>query len=145
MSSLRATRLNVLDTRNLAAYEAGDRIYPGAPDLSRKALENSASIEARVREVLGGTLREGEFVSVPLEHLLTLLPELPFNDDLANMWDPDLLSKVLRRTSERYGDRGFVFFRQMTRTKPTLPTGALSGDELEAARATWSGAMCISG
>ncbi len=30
MSSLRATRLNVLDTRNLAAYEPGEQIYPGA-------------------------------------------------------------------------------------------------------------------
>lgn len=143
MSSLRATRLNVLDTRNLAAYEAGDQIYPGAPDLSRKALESGASIEARVREVLGGTLREKEFVSVPLERLLTLLPELPFDDDLANMWDPDLLSKVLRRTSERYGDTGFVFFREMTRTKPTLPTGALSGDELEAARSKPGPVLCV--
>ena len=33
MSSLRATRLNVLDTRNLAAYEPGGHIYPGAPAL----------------------------------------------------------------------------------------------------------------
>ena len=134
MSSLRATRLNVLDTRNLAAYEPGDHIYPGAPALGRKDLERSGVIEAAVKKTLGGALRESEFVPVELPDLLALLRELPFDEDLANMWDPPMLVRLLERMAPRYGNRGFIFYRPMKRSKPTLPTGALSGAELREAR-----------
>lgn len=143
MDSLRATRLNVLDTRNLAAYEAGDHIYPGAPDLSRKAFEKNDDIERMVREMLGGTLREGEFARVPLTDILALLPRLPYDEDLANMWDPEMLVLLLNRASRRYGDRGFLFFRQMRRTKSVLPTGALSGSELADARRQDGPVLCV--
>jgi hypothetical protein len=132
-----------LDTRNLAAYEAGEHIYPGAPDLGHKALERAPAIEEKVRTLLGGTLREGEFVSVELAALLDLIPELPFDEDLANMWDPDMLVQVLNRTSGRFKNRGFIYYRQMERTKPTLPTGALSGSELSAARDQSGPVLCV--
>lgn len=143
MSSLRATRLNVLDTRNLAAYEAGEQIYPGAPDFGRRSLEKNGAIEDMVKGMLGGTLRESVFVRVPLVDILDLLPELPFDDDLANMWNPEMLVRLLRRTSGRYGDQGFVFYRQMRRTKPVLPTGALSGPELTEARNQGGPVLCV--
>lgn len=143
MSSLRATRLNVLDTANLAAYEPGGHIYPGAAALGRKDLERSGVIEAAVRKTFGGTLRESEFVPVELVELLSLLRELPFDEDLANMWDPPMLVRVLERLGPRYGNRGFVFYRPMKRSKPTLPTGALSGPELRDARNQRGPVLCV--
>jgi hypothetical protein len=143
MSTLRATRLNVLDTRNLAAYEPGDHIYPGAPGLSRKDLERSADIESAVRRALGGTLRESEFTPMAIPDLIELLRELPFDEDLANMWDPPMLVRLLERTAPRYGSKGFLFYRPMRRTKPTLPTGALSGAELREARDQPGPVLCV--
>jgi hypothetical protein len=43
----------------------------------------------------------------------------------------------------RYRDRGFVSYRTMKRTKPTFPTGALSGPELEAARNQSGPVLCV--
>ena len=112
MSSLRATRLNVLDTGNLAAYEPGGHIYPGAPGLERKDLERSAIIEASVKRTLGGTLRESEFVPVELPDLLSLLRQLPFDEDLANMWDPPMLVRVLEPLRRQVWQSGFIFTGQ---------------------------------
>jgi hypothetical protein len=133
MTALRATRLNVLDTRNLAAYEGGDQIYPGAPSMARKDLERVGEIEDELKMACGGSLQESSFVPVSIDALIQLLPRLPFNAELANTWDPDLLVQVLRRVSKSR-DHGFIFYRQMSRGKDTLPTGALSGEELENAR-----------
>jgi hypothetical protein len=143
MSSLRATRLNVLETRNLAAYEAGDQIYPGAASFARADLERAGDIEAAIKRRTGGKLQDGEFAQVPIAELITLIPELPFNEDLANMWDPEMLARVLERTSARYEGQGYLFFREMKRTKDTLPTGALSGTELEKARALQGPVLCV--
>lgn len=143
MSSLRATRLNVLDTRNLAAYEAGEQIYPGAASFARKDLERAPHIEAAIKKLCGGALREAEFVQVPMEGLSALIAELPFNEDLANMWDPDMLMRVLERMSARYEDKGFLFYRSMRRTKEILATGALSGPELDDARSRGAPVLCV--
>jgi hypothetical protein len=143
MSTLRATRMNVLDTRNLAAYEPGDHIYPGAPGLGRKDLERTTDIEGAVKRAFGGTLREGEFAPIPIADLVELLKELPFDEDLANMWDPPMLIRLLERMGPRYGNTGFVFYRPMKRTKPTLPTGALSGPELSEARNQRGPVLCV--
>lgn len=131
--ALRATRLNVLDTQTLAAYEPGGHIFPGGPDLSPKALGRAPAIEAAVKATTGG-LQEGKYVEVPLGDLAALLQQVPFNEDLANMWDPAMLVRVLERLGPRYGQRGFIYYRAMKRRKSTFPTGALSGDELEEAR-----------
>lgn len=143
MSALRATRLNVLDTSNLAAYEAGDHIYPGAPSLKRKDLERGSVLEATVKRILGGALRESEFVPVGLPELSALLQEMPFDEDLANLWDPPMLVRLLDRMAPRYGGRGFIFYRKMKRTKSTLPTGALSGAELREAREKTGPVLCV--
>lgn len=143
MSSLRATRLNVLDTRNLAAYEPGSHVYPGAPGLRAKDLERSVVVEAAVKTILGGTLQEGNFVRVGISDLVSLLRGIPFDEDLANMWDPPMLARILERMAPRYGNHGFVFYRAMKRTKPVFPTGALSGDELEAARQQPGPVLCV--
>jgi hypothetical protein len=143
MSSLRATRLNVLDTRNLAAYEPGGHVYPGAPGLRPKDLERAATVEAAVKKVFGGTLQERIFFAVDISDLVPLLEALPFNEDLANMWDPPMLVRILEHMAPRYGNRGFVFYRAMKRTKPTFPTGALSGSELEDARNRGGPVLCV--
>jgi Z1 domain len=143
MSALRATRLNVLDTRNLAAYEAGDQIYPGASSFTRKDLERAPEIEAHIKRLFGGTLRESEFVPIPLTDLIAVLPTLPYSEENANMWDPDMLTRVLERMSDRYKGRGFLFYRSMQRKKHVLATGALSGDELEAARNRGAPVLCV--
>ena len=142
MSSLRATRLSVLDTRNLAAYEAGEQIYPGAASLDRKDLERSSAIEGAIRDVTGGVLREGEFTPIAFPSMTGLLQMLPFDSELANMWDPDMLSRALERMAPRY-DSAFLYFRSMQRSKLVLATGALSGDELATARAKGAPVLCV--
>jgi hypothetical protein len=143
MQQLRATRANVLDTRTLAAYEAGEHIYPGAASFARKDLERVAAIETAIRGLSGGTLRDREFVPTSLADLIAILPSLPYSEENANMWDPDMLTLMLGRMSERYGGRGFLFYRTMTRKKPVLATGALSGDELQAARNHGAPVLCV--
>jgi hypothetical protein len=43
----------------------------------------------------------------------------------------------------RYADKGYLFYRPMKRTKPTLPTGALSGSELRDAREQRGPVLCV--
>jgi hypothetical protein len=143
MSSLRATRLNVLETRNLAAYEPSAHIYPGAASFTPRDLSRSAAIADAVRRVCGGALKENEFVSVEVPALTELIQELPFDDTLANMWDPPMLGHLLERLAPRYNGRGFLYYRQMRRRKSTLPTGVLSGDELKQARAQPGPVLCV--
>jgi hypothetical protein len=143
MSSLRATRLNVLDTRNLAAYEPGEQIYPGAASFARRDLERAAQIEASIKALSGGVLRDGEFTRVPMVDLIALVREFPFNHDLANMWDPEMLVRVMERTADRYSNIGFLYFRPMKPTRSVLATGALSGDEHDAARNRGAPVLCV--
>lgn len=143
MSSLRATRLNVLDTENLAAYDGGDHIYPGAASFARKDLERRPEIEAAVRKAMGGAMLESTFVQTSLNAIIDLIDLLPYNEDEANMWDPAMLTALLKRLAPRYHDKGFLLFRQMKRSKAILPTGALSGEELEEARKKAAPVLCV--
>jgi hypothetical protein len=143
MSTLRATRLNVLDTRTLLAYEGGEQVYPGAASFDRTDLERFHEIDESIRRVAGGTLKAGEFLPVSLKQIVELLPALPYNRDLGNMWDPEMLGRLLGRIGARNGDRGFVFYRTMQRTKEILPTGALSGPELSQAKALGAPVLCV--
>src|SRR5690606_15554803 len=88
-------------------------------------------------------LQERMFVPASIDDLTALLRSLPFDDELANMWDPDKLTELLTRMSPRYGGQGFVFYRTMRRTKRTLATGALSGPELEEARKQSGPVLCV--
>jgi hypothetical protein len=142
MSTLRATRLNVLDTRHLSAFEPGTQIYPGAADFRPKTLAKNRTLEAALKQLVGGVFRESEFVPVPIEELSRILPLLPFNEEMANMWDPELLVPLLQRLGKRFDGRGYFFYREMKRQKTTLPTGALSGDELSDARRLKAPVLC---
>jgi hypothetical protein len=142
MSALRATRLNVLDTSNLATYEAGTQIYPGAPSMDRKDLERFGAIEDAVKQATGGTLQDGKFVPATIDVLISLLSVLPYNEDNANTWDPTLLTEVLKRVRSKQGDKAAIYFRQMSRKSGVLATGALSGKELESARALGFPVLC---
>jgi hypothetical protein len=141
MTALRATRLNVLDTRNLAAYEGGDHIYPGKSSMTKKDLDRVGEIEDALKAAAGGVLQDSKFVPVSIETIIELLPQLPYNADDANSWHPDLLVQVLRRVAKS-NNKGFIFYRQMNRKKDTLPTGALSGEELASARSQGGPVLC---
>jgi hypothetical protein len=65
MSALRATRLNVLDTQNLAAYEAGEQIYPGAASFERRDLKRGSGNRSS-GAIYQVALQEGAFISVEL-------------------------------------------------------------------------------
>lgn len=142
MSQLRATRLNVLDAQNLAAYEPGHHIYPSEAGVAKKDLEREGEIEIAVRKAFGGSLRESTFTPVSTQCAAELLRKIPYGE-LANMWDPQMLTTLLERLSSRYSDRVFIFYRTMNRSKTSLPTGALSGDELDQARAQPAPVLCV--
>jgi hypothetical protein len=144
MTKLRATRLNVLDTNTLTAYESGGHIYPGGPDLTAKALNKSSGIEAAVKQAVGGTLIPRKFVEVDNDVVISLLRQLPFNEDIANRWDPENLEKVLRHLAARYENRAFLYYRTMDRTKPHFSTGALDGaEELPKVRSQGAPVLCV--
>jgi len=143
MASLRATRLNVLDTRNLAAYEPGGHIYPGGASFSRKALDRGTSISASAARISGGTLRHGEYLPVTTSDLVELVKLVPFDEDLANMWDPRMMEQILNRLAPRYGNKGMLFYRTMSRSSQHFSTGALSGPELTTARAQGVPVFCL--
>lgn len=143
MTALRATRLNVLDANTLCAYEPGGHIFPGGPDLSQGALKKSSAVEADVKRVFGGTLRDGGFVPLEIAALVALLRKVPYNEDLANLWDPAMLELVLLRLAPRYSGQGLLYYRTMQRRKPTFPTGALSGDELKDMRSRGAPVLCV--
>ena len=50
-------------------------------------------------------------------------------------WDTDALTQVLGALTHRYGERGFLYVREMHRKTPALSQGAINGDEQDAARA----------
>lgn len=135
MASLRATRLNVLDTSNLAAYEPGGHIYPGAASFEARDLERFTNLENKVRLISGGTIKEAEYLPIETPQLVELVRVFPYDEELANMWEPEMLIKLLERLGQRRNNQAFLYCRHMSRRRSTLATGALSGDELKAARA----------
>lgn len=138
MVQLRATRLNVLDTSNLAAYEPGQHVYPQRPALEKKALARAGEIEKALKDAIGDPLPYAKFEPVEPEVFLKLLNLMPVSDEDADFWDAVMLERVLMRVKAHW-KTGYVFFREMSRrgsekSKGTFPTGALSGDELARAR-----------
>jgi hypothetical protein len=133
---LRPTRMGVLDTGSLSAYEGGQQIYPIAPALDTASLGRNGRIEAEAKAAFGGTLRPSEFVEVPLEQLIRLMRLVPFDETEAGSWDPDALERLLRGIQTDYGNRGYVYYRRMERERKMLTTGAADGKkEVPQARA----------
>lgn len=135
MSSLRATRLNVLDTSNLAAYEPGQHVYPVRAALDKKSFDRARDIEKALKKEIGdlGPSVKGRFVPVEPQAFFRLLKLMPVHDEDADHWDAEMFERVLTRVSSHW-KKGYVFFRTMNRTKTTLPTGAFEGAELAEAR-----------
>jgi len=131
---LRPTRPNVLDTGSVFAYRPGEQVYPVAPALDSASVAKNKKIEAALKQVCGGALRPSEFIDVTIDQLVDLMEMVPYPDTDAGSWDPDMLGKILRAIAGRYGNRGYVFYRQMDRQRARLTTGATSGPELNSAR-----------
>jgi hypothetical protein len=131
---LRATRRNVLDTNSLGAHAGGDQIYPLAPKLPQAA--ELAKLEKALVGLFGDTLiyRNPDFVPVSLENLLWLLRIAPFSEEDAGSWDTDLLETILIATEDEFDSQGYVYAREMERTKRLLTTGAASGAEYAKAK-----------
>lgn len=134
MHSLRATRLNVLDTSSLAAFESGQQVYPGGIAVTDAALDRTAAIEQLVRTALGGSLVSNTSKEITTEQAVQLVETLPFATELANAWDPKALAQLLRTLGSRNGGRAYLRYRKLTRSGTRLATGAVSGDELATAR-----------
>ena len=67
LSSLRATRLNVLDMGSLFAYEPGQQVFPARPGFGGKL---NARIRKMLEAAMGGSLRERTFVPIPIEGVI---------------------------------------------------------------------------
>jgi hypothetical protein len=143
MQALRATRLNVLDTSSLSAYEPGHHLYPGQSALDSKSLATAPAVEAALKKAVGGKLDEGQFVEVSMGTMTTILKAIPFRQDNANLWEPERLIQLLGRLADRYDHRAFIYFRTMRRKRQTLATGALSGDELRSAQQQSAPVLCV--
>lgn len=132
--ALRATRPNVLDTGSLSAYTPGEQVYPIAPSLEASAQAKSAKIEVALKKVMGGALKSHEYVPTSIDQVVELLKMIPYVEEEAGSWDPDMLTKVLRAISAQFKDRAFVYYRTMERTTLRLTEGAISGDVHKEAR-----------
>ena len=142
MNALRATRLSVLDTGNLAAYEAGEHVYPGAASFASKDVRRVSEVEEALKEAVGGSLQENKYVPVKIDVLIDLLPRLPFDAGEPNMWDPSMLTRLLKRLLQKPNAQGFIYFRPIKRKTRYLSTGVLSGDELREARGKGGPVLC---
>jgi hypothetical protein len=133
LSDLRATRLNVLDTGSLCAYEPGQQVFPAQPAFGERA---NVSVRRKLESVIGEPLRASEFRPLPITSLVELLSVLPFDPDNANTWMPDVLAKLLTALAPRYGGRGHFHYREMKRKSKTghFATGAASGAEVAEAK-----------
>jgi Z1 domain len=140
---LRATRPNVLDINSLSAYGPGEQVYPTALALDHASLAKNPRVEESLRAAFGGSLKADVFVEVPIETVIRLVKLVPYSEEFPGNWDPDMLERVLSAISERYSNRGSLHYRQMTRTKPRLLTGAASGDEVAEAAALGRPALLL--
>jgi hypothetical protein len=130
----RATRPNVLDTGTISAYGPAEQVYPFAPALDRASLAKSPKIEAALKKAMGGSLTPHKFVDVPLETLVELMRIVPYPENDAGSWDPEMLGKILLRLKDRYRGRGVIYYRQMKRETARLTTAAASGSETKLAK-----------
>lgn len=141
---LRATRPGVLDTRSILAYTPGQHLYPAAPLTTNDAFEEHESAQAAVRE-LGGTFRderaEHQPVEISFDDMERLVALLPYDANDEDSWDPKAIRGLLRSNASRFGGRGLLYCRKMTRTK--FREGALGGPELKRLRALGRPVLCV--
>jgi hypothetical protein len=116
LSRLRATRLNVLDTGSLYAYEPEQQVYPGLPAFGERA---NSQVREKVAAAFGGALVAGKFVQVPVETVVGLVEAMPYDVTEPNAWRPELLVRVLRAIAPEGNDEGFVYYRPMSRKSKT--------------------------
>lgn len=135
MENLRATRLNVLDTSNLAAFEPGQHIYPGAPALDEKSLGRAKEIERALKDVIGDPLPTETFEPVEPDEFVRLIKLMPYSEESAVSWDPSMFERVLNRV-RRHWSKGYIYYRTMSRGQRSkvFATGAFGGEELALAR-----------
>jgi hypothetical protein len=141
---LRCTRQGVLDTSSILAYTPGQHLYPLAPLVTRDAQREHEKAKAETLR-LGGSFQDEKIwrdpVEVSVDDLVKLVGLLPYDDRDEDSWDPKAIQSVLRMNVKRFGGRGFLYTRKMTRKK--ISQGALSGDELKRLRTMGKPVVCV--
>ncbi|HEX7960812.1 MAG TPA: Z1 domain-containing protein, partial [Terriglobales bacterium] len=142
LQSLRATRLNVLDTGSLGSFGPGDQVYP-----ARVGLDNARF--GRIQELLlkayGGALDNEGFLSVPISTLQELIKIAPYDNENSAGWQPVVLLQLLDALASTCNGQGYLHYRTMNRSKNsfTSRSGALAGDKLREARALGRPVLCM--
>ncbi len=137
VGELRPTRYGVLDTASVQAFGGGKHLFPTMPPLDIPSARLK-SIDTILRDILGADVatlsakNDPQKRTVPIATLLELVRLFDSED-----WDGEAIASVLHAVSQ--GESNFVFRRMDRKRKsgqgPELPTGALSGEELQTARA----------
>jgi hypothetical protein len=126
----------VLDTASVQAFGGGKHLFPAMPPLDLPAARQKA-IEAIIKDVFKEDIatlaakHDSQLRTVKVATALELCRHFDSED-----WDGDAIANVLSAVSENECN---LVFRRMDRKRrpgqgPELPTGAISGDELETAR-----------
>ncbi len=141
---LRATRPGVLDMGSILAYTPGQHLYPASPLVTADA--HRAHEKARAQTLgLGARFAEErethESVDISLEDMMQLVEVLPFDRNGEDTWDPRAIVGVLASNAHRFSGRGFLYCRQMKRTK--FRQGALGGSELQQLRTLGKPVLCV--
>ncbi len=141
-STLQPTRRTVLDPDYIDAFSAGDQIYPVYPDL-RLDSATYGKINARIAALVGGLASDTQIVQIDFDTLVQLVEEIPFDVSLgSSSWLPPVLIRVLEQQRARCGGKAWLLTRRMKRRSTAFATGALSGDELDAARSRNAPTFC---
>ncbi len=141
---LRATRPGVLDMNSILAYTPGQHLYPAAPLVSADARREHERAEQETKRLIGRFPDEREEfapVDLSLEEITRLVQILPFDRSGEDTWDPRAIAGVLASNSRRFDGRGYLYCRQMKRTR--FRQGALSGDELRELRTLGRPVLCV--
>lgn len=140
--NLRPTRSNIIDVGSLGAYRPGQQVYPFEPVHAATQVATSyKAIAAILRDIFGGEIRPNTFVPVSLATIQDLLRKIPTQPDDGD-WNTDALLHVLDSNKARYSE-GYVYVRDFRPTRKILPSGALSGDEYQAARNQNAPVLCL--
>lgn len=141
LQSLRATRLNVLDTGSLGSFGPGDQVYP-----ARVGRDNSrfTKIHELLLKAYDGKLHE-DFLPAPMSILQELIKIAPYDNDNSASWQPLVMLPLLDVLAKTCEGQGYLYYRTMKRSKNsfTSKSGALSGDKLREARGLERPVLCM--
>jgi hypothetical protein len=134
-SSLRPTRLNVLDGSSIGAFGPGQHLYPYIPMYVRSDVGQSArKIRDMLERLLGTSASEARFVDISSEDACALLKLVPVSEADQDRWDCKVLAELVVSLTEQNAGRALLYVRRFERGTKKMLTGAVSDKELRLAR-----------